>query len=389
MLSPLTRRPAALLLALTALLAVALLTSCGGSDEEDVQATLDRAFSEPIGSADMSLNVDLQLEGSEQFSEPIRLQVTGPYRSGTEDALPSFDWDVGVSGGGASIGQIPPVGLISTGDNAFVELQGQAYEVGEDVVSQALEQQQAQEGEEGLAALGVDPREWIVDGQNDGDEEVAGVETTHVSGSVDVPRMLADINAAVQRTGDTAGQQAPALTEEQISQADQVVGDPRFDLFAGKDDGKIRRLTANVDFSVPPALSAQSGGPSGGTLSFSVEFANVGGDQEITVPENPRPLSDLAEQLSGLGGLLGEGSVPGADGGSSAPTAPDSGGQGLAPDGAGQLPAPDGGGAPPRDPGGPASPDEERFRQYGECLQEADPQDQADLQKCNELLGSG
>lgn len=372
--------------ALVAVASVLGLSACGGDDEATVQTTLDEAFTQPIGSADVALNVDLQLEGSEQFTEPIRVQLSGPFRSAAEDQLPQFDWDLSLSGAGDT--QIPPIGLVSTGDNFFVDVQGSAYEAGEDVVSQALAQQ-PEESQEGLGAFGIDPREWIVNGQDEGEEEVAGVATSHVSGSIDVPKLLADLNQVAQSAeSPVAGQTPPSLTEEQIAQVEEVIGDPTFDVFVGQDDGVLRRMTANVDFTVPEAAQAQAAGLTSGSLDLSIEFANVGGEQEITAPADARPLSDLAEQF---GGMLpgGAGQIPGLpspDGGGGAPS-PDAGQApgGEVPGGGGA--APGGGGAVPG--GGASSPEAEQFQKYGECLQKADPQDQAALEECNQLLAPG
>jgi len=392
---PRRTRLLSLLLSLAALAAAIVLSACGG-DDEDAQAVIDRALSEPIGSADVTVGLDFAAEGSAELSEPARAQLTGPYVSGTDDTLPSFDWDLSFTGGGAGL-QVPPIGLISTGDNFFVEFQGQAYEVGEELVAQAIAQQQEQQGEgEGLAAFGIDPRDWVVDPQDEGAEDVAGVETTHVSSAIDLPGLLTDLNEVAQSAGGTApGAPAAALTEEQIAQVEEVVEDPRFDVFVGTDDGILRRLTTAAGFTVPEEAQAQAGGTTGGSVTFSVEFADVGGEQEIVAPADPRPIDDLAQQLGGLlgGGALpgaGSGSVPGlpspgAGGGQAPGTAPPAGGQGP---GAGGGQAPGAGGQTPGAGGQapPGSPDPEAFQEYGECLQQADPQDQQALKQCNELL---
>lgn len=373
-------RLALLVAVLAALASIGGLSACGEDDEETVQTTLDEAFSNPIGSADVAMNLNVELAGSQEFTEPVRVQLTGPYRTPAEDQLPALDWDLSIAGAGAT--QIPPIGLISTGDNFFVEVQGTAYEAGEDVVSQAVAQQPEQD-EQGLAAFGIDPREWIVDGQDEGEEEVAGVTTTHVSGAIDVPALLTDLNEVAQNTeSPVAGQMTPALTEEQIAQVEEVIGDPTFDVFVGE-DGVLRRMTVNVAFTVPEAEQAAAGGLTGGTLDFSIEFANVGGDQEITAPADARPLEELVQQLSGAFG----GALPGGSG-SQLPGlgAPGAGSGQAPPSGGGQVP---GGGAAPGGGGGqqaPTSPEAEQFQKYGECLQKADPSDPAALEKCNELL---
>lgn len=296
------------LLAVLAISIAAGLSACGG-DEPDAQEVLDRAFSEPIESADVSLSADFQLEGSEEAAEPIRMQLSGPFRSGGTDKIPSFDFDVALQGAG---GEVPPIGLLSTGDNVFLEVQGVAYELGQDVVAEQNRRlaRRAQDAP-GLGALGVDPREWIVDAEAEEETEVAGTPTTHVSASVDVPALIADLDEAAQQATAVGAGPAPTLTEEEQALLEEAVQNPTFDLFAGEDDGKIRRLAAALGFEVPEDSRAALGGASGGTLSFSIELANVDGEQEITAPEDPRPLADLAQQLGGLGGILGGPEAPG------------------------------------------------------------------------------
>ncbi|HEV2075349.1 MAG TPA: hypothetical protein VGR10_03855 [Thermoleophilaceae bacterium] len=307
------------LLMVLAALGTGLLTACG--EEEDAQAIIEEAFRQPIESADVSLALDLELEGEEAPAEPIRVQVTGPYVSGGRERIPSLDLDVSLQGGG---GQIPPFGLISTGDNVFVEVAGSAYEVGEQAVAEQNRLLEEQSGEEaGFAALGIEPREWIADAEVEGEEEVAGVTATHVSAGVDVPALLEDLGEAAERAQELGGEPVPALTEEERAQLAEAIEDPRFDLFVD-DERRVRRLTAALSLRPPDDGSAPEGFE-GGVLSFEIELANLdeGQAEKIQPPPSPRPLSDLLQQLGGLGGDLEalppgavpEGSVPG--GGSS------------------------------------------------------------------------
>ena len=121
---------------------------------------------------------------------------------------------------------------------------------------------------------------------------------------------------------------------------------------------------------------AGGGALSSGSVSVSLEFADVGGDQEITAPEDPRPIADLLQQVAGLSGVLGEGGIdlPGLPGGGGG------GGGGVQP---GAVPPPD---SQPGGRGGGDAPSAEAFRQYSDCLSQADVTDQAALAECNELL---
>lgn len=301
---------------LPALLAGVLAAGCGGDDTESVTDLLDRAFETPIGSADMTLDIAVELDGVEELEDPIEVAVTGPYDSTEEGQIPRLDWEITASAQGQSFN----AGLTSTGDRAFVGFQGTEYEVSRRTVS-ALNRQLAAsedaEGERDMADFGIDAREWVVDAEEEGDEEVAGVETTHVSGALDLTRVLDDLNSAVEQAselGGQLGQQAPpALTNEQQEQLEDIVDDPRFDAYIGKDDDRLHRLSADLEFEVPEDSREATGGLEGGRVSFSIEFANVGSPQPIAAPEDARPISELTQQLQGLlGGALG---APQAGGG--------------------------------------------------------------------------
>ena len=306
MLAPLRRLAAVLL---PALLVSVLVAGCGDDDNQEVTELLNKAFQTSIGSADVTLDIEVQLDGVEELQDPIEINLAGPYESGGDKQIPSVDWDITVSAQNQSFN----ANLTSTGDRAFVGFQGTNYEVSQETVA-ALNQSLAAgaDDEDGrsLTDFGVNARDWVVDASEEGDEDVAGVETTHVSGKLDVTKVLEDLNTVVQeaaKLGGQVGQAAPPeLTDEQKDQIEDVVEDPSFDAYVGNDDNRIHRLSADVDFDVPEDAREQAGGLEGGRVSFSIEFANVGSPQPISAPEDARPISELTQQLQGLlGGALG------------------------------------------------------------------------------------
>ena len=308
MLSSLRRGLAPLL---PALLTVALIAGCGGDDKESVTGVLDKAFKSPIGSADMKLDIEVTLDGVDQLEEPIEVSLSGPYDSTGKAQIPSVDWDITVRAQNQSFN----AALTSTGDRAFIGFQGTDYEVDPRAVANLNRQVAASRKREGgrdLSDFGVTARDWVVDGEEEGDEEVAGVDTTHVSGKLDVARALEDLNTVVQEAsklgGATAQQTPPELTAEQRDQVEEVVQDPSFDAYVGKEDDKLHRLSADLEFEVPEDARERVGGLEGGRISFSIEFANIGDAQPISVPEDARPIAELSQQLQGvLGGALGGG----------------------------------------------------------------------------------
>jgi hypothetical protein len=351
-----------LLVALASVAALAL-TACGGGDGDsgDAKALLSEAFKNPINSAIVSLDVSAKVEGVPQLSQPISFKMNGPYESRGKNKVPKLDWDINVSGGGQNL----TGSRVSTGDNAFIGFQGQNYEVGTEVLKQ-YEQQlgaQKQQGATSLKQYGIDPSTWITDAKEDGEEDVAGTATTKVTGGIDVEKMLNDVNTLIEKAGPAMGQTSTQkLTPQQIDQFKQVVKDPKFEAFVGKDDKKLRRLTATIDFTIPENQRAQAQGASGGSVKFSIQFANVGQPATITPPTDAKPLSELQQQL-GQGGL---GGIGGSSGGSSGGT--------TAPGGSGSSGGSSG-----------AAPSQEQFKEYADCLEKAQG-DSAAIQKCSALI---
>ena len=93
---------------------------------------------------------------------------------------------------------------------------------------------------------------WLRDVKADG-ETLDGVETTHVSASLDVGAMLTDVMAAAQQ----AGTPAAALPPELQQQATEAVKRAEFDLYVGKDDELLRRAQADVESRPPRATRSR------------------------------------------------------------------------------------------------------------------------------------
>ncbi|CAA9497590.1 MAG: hypothetical protein AVDCRST_MAG17-1153 [uncultured Solirubrobacterales bacterium] len=319
--------------ALVVVLVVLGIALFGGSEEEATDL-LDRAFATPIGSADVAIDASLEINGVRQLEQPVRLQIRGPYRSGANRAIPQADLGINFSGGGQNFA----AGLVSTGQNAWVEFLGQAYEVGQQqvaAVNQQIAAGAARQQSRSLREFGVDPRSWLEDPSIEGEEEIAGTETQHVSAGINVGRMLEDLNTVGQRASGQVGGAGAArqLSAEQRERIERIVQDPEFDVYVGEDN-RVRRLSTVLDLEVPEEDRQASGGATSGSVSFSAEFSNVGSPQPITPPRQARPINDLVSQL---GQLFGGGAGGAAPGGGALP-----GGGGAAPGGA--LPSP--GGAP-------------------------------------------
>ena len=336
--------------------ALALVSCGGGGNKEDVQDLLDKAFSNSIQSADLKLDASIQVKGSPGLEKPLRITATGPFRT-NDKKIPSVDIElkIGNDGGGQTI----TTGFLSTGDRAFVKFQDVFYEQPASQVAKANRSIAQNEGKRGsLRGLGLDPRSWIAEAKDKGEEKVAGVKTRHVSGTLDVEAVMRNLNEFVRRSGTAlggaTGQTPPKpLSAADIRQVADVVHNPTFNVYVGEDDDIIRRLAGKIEFDVPEASRQSLGGIQSGSIEFQLEFSNVNGDQQIEAPTHARPLSSLTRSLGGGGAL------PGLGGGSqsASPAVPDNSG-----------------------------PEAQDFQKYADCLDKARPEDTEALQRCADLL---
>jgi hypothetical protein len=331
------------------------LASCGGggSDRESVENLLDTAFSTPIHSADLKLDAQIELKGL--LADPIKLEAEGPFRT-NKGKLPSADIELRVGSGG---GQTISSGVLTTGDRVFVKFQDVYYEQPAAQVRKTNESiaRNAKKGGQSLSELGLDPRSWIAEAKDKGDANAAGADTRHVSGTLDVEQLMRNINDFVSTSASALGggrKSSPRLTAADIRELAAAVKNPSFDVYVGKNDNTIRRVSARIEFNVPEADRAGLGGLTGGSIVFSVELRNVNGNQKIEAPAQSRPLSKLTNSLGGALGALGAGTA-----------------------------TPD---APPENGSSSGGTSDSEFQRYAKCLDKADSDDTEQLQRCADLL---
>lgn len=317
---------------LAAVLAIATAFSAcggdGGSSDEDPQQVLDKTFSSDneIESADLDASFEIKIAG--QGGGQLSASLSGPI-DGAGEGVPKFDLTAKVDGQGGGDTINFEGGVISTGDSGYVSYQDQAYELDaqtfglvKQVFESSQQQQQQQQQESGLPQV----KSFLTDLTNEGTEDVEGTETVHISGAVDVEKLvdtlrpLAEGADALGQLGATAQIPSPA----ELDQLAQLIKSATFDVYSGTDDDLLRRLTLNFDLEEP-------GGPGTATIDFDVTLGGVNEPQEVEAPSDAKPLRDLLSELGvdlgalgGLGPLGGGGGTGGggAAGGGSAMTDP-------------------------------------------------------------------
>jgi hypothetical protein len=310
-----------------AILVSAFVAACGGSSSssEDPQQALKETFNNPKKITSGKLNISLSADASGTQSGNFTAQIDGPFQSsGDKTQLPELDLTAKVSGQGAGTPSISfEGGLVATKTDAFLEYQGQAYQIPSSLYQQyrsLYAQQAAAQASAGsnsssvFKQLGIDPSTWLTNVSNEGTTDVGGVTTIHIAGDADIGKIVSDFSKVAQ---SVPGATAQVPTGAQLSQVEKSVKTAHVDVYTGEDDHLLRKLSIALDFA-PPAGS--SSGISSLKFDLSFELDNVNEPQTITAPSNAKPLSDLAGQFGGLlGGLSGAGgtsSLPGGSGGS-------------------------------------------------------------------------
>jgi hypothetical protein len=380
-----------IVVALVALPALAF-AACGGDDSsgsgggsggtaDSPQKVIDETFNgkKKVDSGKLNLSLSAKLEGTgataESLKEPVTIKVTGPFQGRGDTELPELDLQVKATG----TGQDFSAGAISTGSKGFISYQGKDYAVPDKVFAQYkrnfAEQQKKNKSSDNLdlGALGIDPQKWLKDPKDEGDEDVAGTTTKHVSAGVNLPALLDDVNNLLNRTdqlGLTKSQrkQLPnRLSSSTKKQIQDAVKEAKVDVFTGKEDKTLRRLELSVAFTVPANLKDQAQGLEGGDVDLTLELANLNEKQDISPPENARPWSELQQQLGlgALGNALGGGSASTPGSGGFIPGGGATGGSGA-------------GG------GGTSAEDRKRTERYLKCVQKAKTPE--DVQACGATL---
>ena len=326
-LATVNRRPWPILLLFIACLALcaALLAACGDGDDDkadtgDVrgQELIEQTFAgsrSAVESARMRLAFQLDPEGLLKLGGPIKLNLEGPFAAQSIGELPRFDVDFA----GTLATHRFTGGVRSTGTRAFVRLGDRFYAVDESFVSK-LREGQGSQPRSGLQALGIDARRWIRDPRVEANERIGDVDTIRIGGTVDVARLLEDLDSLLTKASGPAtdgGLLTPALRKQIADAVDSATAD----VWTGTADRRVRQIHAVIKFT----FKANGGvspirGLDGGTINLRLRLDGVNATTvDVKAPSGAQPLSkftgrSIGDLVDGIRAALADGGSGGLTG---------------------------------------------------------------------------
>jgi hypothetical protein len=318
-------KPALLIAALLAL-SVAL-AACGGGDseksDESPQAVLDEATLQGIDSGDVDLSLGLDTTGPK--GGEVDIALSGPFQSLGKGELPKLDLSATANGtvGGDEVDFDGSLVLLP--NTAYVGYEGVDYAVDpgtfgfiESTLNEAQREAGAETGSAGAAACQEEfgklkVADFFEGGANEGSADVEGTTTTKVSGDLDVSGAIDAVLEVVEtpacRTQLAAAGPLPSQgeVEKAKDQVSSSLKDAHVDVYVGDDD-IVRQISAQL--TVEPKDSGK--GPKKVEADLELKLSGVNEEQEISAPEDTKPLSKLFLKLGVnpielLGLLQGEG----------------------------------------------------------------------------------
>jgi hypothetical protein len=293
---------------------VCLLSACGGSSQS-AESLLSDTFNghRRIESGNLNLALVLGASGSHTATKSLSVRLGGPFEneSAAGGQLPRFALKLDLDAAGHGL----QAGATSTGSALFVDLAGSWFSTPASTFkairqgyAQATKGASAGKVRSTFASLGVEPGHWLSDPVEVGTATVGGVQTIHLTATVNVADFLANVSKLSQGGGalglgsSVPGVGSPASTT--LSELAKSVKSAHVDIYTGKSDHLLRRLELDASLTGTPRTQAILGGLSSAAIKATLELSDLNKPQTIAAPSNPEPFSQLLPALQQLLGTL-------------------------------------------------------------------------------------
>ena len=262
-----------------------LMVACGDDATDALSETA--ANLEEITSGDLAMSFVVSSEGSVGEAE-TGFELHGPF------ALPEEEGELPT----ASIvytrlagDEEASVTFISTGEAAYVDLDGTVYELPpENVEELSGASSSSEEGIFGDINLG----DWMQDPEISDGPDVQGASTDLIRSDLDAVEAFNDlIGIAESFAGGDVG--LPLIEGSSAEQLENAVEEATIELYTGTEDRYLRRLVVDVDFGIKDRAGAPENLSqlAGARMSVEMEIADPNGEVTVEEPEDALPYTEL------------------------------------------------------------------------------------------------
>lgn len=264
---------------------VALSAGCGPRGAAGVlDETASKMGEISSGQLRLRLVASAGVDGRER--RPVGFELDGPFSLPSKKGmLPLARLSLTRLRGG--VGE--PTVFVSTGDKAFIEVGGSAYELPSDQLSSL------RGGEPGKGGLeGLDIADWAEKPKVTKGGSLDGVAVERVTAALDVTEALNDLVDVAARLGAGAGTGLRRIEGKSAEQLKRAVRSARLEVVTGAEDRLLRRLRIDVTLLAPEPRLVEALGPLAGTrLELELDIAKPNQPVKIDPPRRARPLEEF------------------------------------------------------------------------------------------------
>ncbi|HTW12918.1 MAG TPA: hypothetical protein VME01_09255 [Solirubrobacteraceae bacterium] len=303
---------ATLIVAALALLTAGLLSGCGSSGGKDPSSAssgsaarlLDQTFSQhALTSGDLQVSLQIVPSGSSELTSPITISFAGPFQSEGAGKAPESDFTIS----GTLQGHTGSLQLISAGGKAYVTLEGTSYQLPAGSFSKlasSLTSSSTAHGSNVLSQLGIRPLQWLTNPRVVGQQQLGGVQSTHISAGVNVPALVRSLSRLITHAkslGVPDASKVPSgISAAQQSQIVAHIKSPAVNIWTGSSDKTLRKLTVGLTVPLGADVSKELGGLSSVKLMLTVAYSDINQPQTITAPASTEPYSQFEEKVAAV-----------------------------------------------------------------------------------------
>lgn len=294
-------------------------SATGGEQELTAQQIVDNSQAAMAGLKSASFGLDLsaavQGDTAKMTDEQLKAMAQSPITVTGQGKVSNEPQKADMTISANFAGQAIDVGLRMDGDSIWVQFMDTWYVVPKDMLSSmtgaspapsaspsALTQQLMDQ----IKGLGVDPSAWSQELTLVGEETVDGVDTYHISQTLDIDKMAADLVKVMGSVSSLTGStDVPDTqeTEEAVTMIKESLKDLTLDYWYAKDTFYLSKIVAGADLDFTAQADAQAEGVDSMSFDFTMGMSDFDQDVAVEAPADAQPFEQLMNALMSSGAL--------------------------------------------------------------------------------------